>query len=333
MELFFNKDARFTKWAVARGVLREPFVVVDAGVQGGEHRRWELLGDHLHVYGFDAIQESVDELARRARPNRRYHCMALGGTDGEIEFFFNPADTFSSSLYRTGDAGRQQRRIPLRTLDGLLAEGTIAQPDFLKMDVEGYEKHVLLGARTLLGGGVLAVESETSFSVSPEYPQPHLCTLQSMLLEHGMLVSDLSYNRLPREAFQRALQGSGRPRIHDQWSTGAVCTLNVLFSRDLVAERDHPENYPVPLPAPSAAQLVKMMIVAELHGLNDIAVELADRFRESLSARADADEAIALLANPQCHRNLAEEVARVLKQFSWWRHTAPLRAAWRRANR
>ena len=331
MDLFFNKNARFSKWAVARGLLHARFVVVDAGVQGGEKPRWVVLGDHLHVYGFDPIQEAVDELVRRGRPNRHYYCMALGSVDGEMDFFYNPADPFSSSLYSTGNPAHRQRRVPIRTLDGLLADGTIEQPDVLKMDVEGHEKHVLQGARRLLGSGLLATESETSFGISPEYPQPHLCTLQSMLLEHGMLVADLNHNRLPREAFQRALQKLGRPRIEDQWSTGAICTLNALFLRNLVAERDCPQNYASVPSAPTVDQLLKAMIIAELHGLNDIAVEICDRFRDQLSARLDADEAIVLLADPFCRRDLVEQALHIVKQLSWWRHTASLRAAWRNA--
>ena len=65
MDLFFNENPRFTKWLVASGGLREPFVVIDVGVQGGENPRWRFLGDHLIVHGFDAIKEAVDDLKKK----------------------------------------------------------------------------------------------------------------------------------------------------------------------------------------------------------------------------------------------------------------------------
>ena len=33
-ELWFNERANFTRWVTASGLLQEPFVVVDVGVQG-----------------------------------------------------------------------------------------------------------------------------------------------------------------------------------------------------------------------------------------------------------------------------------------------------------
>jgi len=37
MDLGFNRKAEFTKWVVSAGLLTEPFVLIDVGVQGGEN--------------------------------------------------------------------------------------------------------------------------------------------------------------------------------------------------------------------------------------------------------------------------------------------------------
>src|SRR5712692_4445586 len=105
VELSFNLDAAFTRWVVKQGHLEEPFVLVDVGVQGGEHPRWEQLGDQLVVHGFDAIEEAVDQLRLRSgrRPNRHYHAIAAGGADEERAFYFNPAHPTVSSMYPHGD--------------------------------------------------------------------------------------------------------------------------------------------------------------------------------------------------------------------------------------
>src|SRR5262245_12693020 len=158
--------------------LREPFVLVDVGVQGGEDPSWHRLGDYLIVHGFDAIEEAIEQLRKRTErvANRHYHLIAAGSADEERVFHFNPANPTASSMYLQGtsrfevSANQQARSVTVRRLDTLFAEGLIPQADFLKVDVEGFEKDVLLGANNLLAN-VLAVETETNFGVSDAYPR------------------------------------------------------------------------------------------------------------------------------------------------------------------
>jgi hypothetical protein len=42
MDLALNEQADFTRWVVSDGLLREPFVLLDVGVQGGENQRWQF---------------------------------------------------------------------------------------------------------------------------------------------------------------------------------------------------------------------------------------------------------------------------------------------------
>ena len=171
--LFTDANAEFTTWVVQAGILREPFVLVDVGVQGGENPSWHRLADHLVVHGFDAIEEAVDQLQKRTAgtPNRHYHRIAAGNADEERIFYFNPANPTASSMYSQGSsrfdvsAHQQPRSVTVRRLDTLLAEGLIPKADFLKVDVEGFEKDVLLGAANLLADA-LGVESESNFSIS-----------------------------------------------------------------------------------------------------------------------------------------------------------------------
>src|SRR5215472_7599373 len=191
MDLALNEQADFTRWVVSERLLREPFVLIDVGVQGGENVRWRPLGDHLVVHGFDPIEEVVRELIEenRGRSNRHYHCMAVGNADGEQAFYFNPVNPSESSMYgrrtdRFDENGREQvRTVPIRRLDSLLAEGVIPKADFVKIDVEGFERDVLLGARELLQAGVLGLEIETNFGVSPLYSKSHFGTIAELALE------------------------------------------------------------------------------------------------------------------------------------------------------
>ena len=339
MNLFTNANAEFTNWMVKAGFLHEPFVLVDVGVQGGENPSWHRLGDYLVVHGFDAIEEAIDQLRKRTArvPNRHYHSIALGDADTERVLHFNPANPTASSMYSQGtsrfeaSADEQARTVTVRRLDTLFAEGIFPQADFLKVDVEGFEKDVLLGARTLLAN-VLGVETETNFGVSDAYPKSHFGTLAEILLEHHLLVFDLAFNRIPRASFRRALESKGINTDSQHGGFGKPAMVNVLFCRDLIDETDAPSRYQSRCRAFSLDQLIKMMIIYELHGLNDIAVDTAERFAELLSSRFDVAHAIRLLANPDCRPGGAghEELRKYIydmEHSTSWRVTAPLRAA------
>jgi FkbM family methyltransferase len=350
-DLSFNSRAAFTRWVTAEGLLREPFVVVDVGVQGGANVRWDLLGDYLVFHGFDAIAEVIDDLKQRnaGRPNRHFHAFAIGAADGDREFYFNPSNPFSSSMYRPGDSrfdievSEQARTVPVRRLDSLLAAGVIPSCDFLKVDVEGFEKDVLAGARALLEAGPLAVETETNFGVSPHYPKGHMATIAEIVLDHHLVLFDLGFSRIPRASFERALARKGLELEAGSNTLGRPGTFNVLFCRDLIDEADHSENYATQPRPVGVDQMIKTMIICEVFGLSDVALDMAERFATPLGSRLDVDRAIDLLADPDCREpGQVVEVVRLkerirdFEESTSWRVTAPLRAlkrAFRRRER
>jgi FkbM family methyltransferase len=311
VDLAFNHDAKFTKWVVSRGLVTEPFVLIDVGVQGGEHIRWRPLDDYLIVHGFDPIEEVVQKLveANKGRSNRHYHYMAVGNADGEQKFYFNPVNPTASSMFEQGtgrfgiEATEQHRMVPIRRLDSLLAEGVIPMADYIKIDVEGFEKDVLLGAHELLGAGVLGLQTETNFGVNPSYPKSHFGTLAEIALENHLVVFDLTFNRIPRASFQQALMSKGLQPIPEQDALGRPATVDVLFARDLIDEVDHQEIYQTPCRPVSVNQLIKSIIICELHALNDVALDTVERFAERLGVQLDVDRAMRLLADPDCVTN------------------------------
>ncbi|HKA80042.1 MAG TPA: FkbM family methyltransferase [Xanthobacteraceae bacterium] len=333
-DLSFNSRAPFTRWVTTRGLLQESFSVVDVGVQGGASVRWDLLDDHLVFHGFDAIAEVIDELKQQnaGRTNRHFHAVAIGAADGEREFYVNPSNPTASSMLREGD-GQEARMVPVRRLDSLFAAGVIPKCDFLKVDVEGFEKDVFRGARELLEAGVLSVETETNFSISPEYPRGHFGTIAEITLDHHLLFFDLGFNRIPRASFQRALARRNVGLDMGSNMLGRPTTFNVLFCRDLVDEADHSNHYATPAPPVNVDQMIKTMIVCELYGLSDIALDVAERFADVLGHRLDVDHAVGLLADPQCREpdqifelTRLQRRIRDLEASTSWRVTAPLRA-------
>jgi hypothetical protein len=64
MDLYHHLNPQFTKWVMVERLLREPFVVIDIGCQGGPHPRWDFLGSVVGIHGFHPIGEVIEELHR-----------------------------------------------------------------------------------------------------------------------------------------------------------------------------------------------------------------------------------------------------------------------------
>lgn len=76
---------------------------------------------------------------------------------------------------------------------------------------------------------------------------------------------------------------------------GQLGTFNFIFCRDFVAESNSPHHFatfPGASVAPTVDKLIKSMIIFELHGLMDCAVDLAQYYATTLAERIDVEEAI-----------------------------------------
>jgi FkbM family methyltransferase len=314
MDLYHHSNPPFTKWVVARGFLSEPFVVIDIGVQGGEHPRWQFLGPYVQIHGFDPIAEVIDELCAKNSHRRHYYNMALGNEDGERPFFVC-ANRFNSSFY-TADATAEERLVPIRRLDSLYREGIIPRADYIKLDCEGFEPEILRGAREYLGlCDIFCATAETNFNVSPIFPHTHFHAINEIMAAHRLLVYDINAVRAPTASYLAALAARQRPPENPQsggilFSIGRPGTYDFLFCRNFAVERRNPEDFEsnsLQSRPPSADTLIKAMMNFELHGLMDCAVDLAVTFRDMLAPRLDVDRAIDLLIAPAPHpRNTAD---------------------------
>jgi FkbM family methyltransferase len=316
MDLYHHTTPLFTKWIVENGLLEEPFTVIDVGCQGGPHPRWKALGEFVDFHGFDPIPEVIDSLETEYRDVTNYHfySMALGNEDGLREFYVK-SDSFGSSFYPPADAAvlahlegddvqRGARTVEIRKLDTLGSKSRIPLADYIKLDCEGFESEVLLGAFDYLTASApLCVTTETNFGTSPTHLRTHFSSLNDLLIPHGLHVFDLSYVRRPQPDYVAAFSSLQHvaKRAQTLRVVGRPTTFDFVFCRDFVAERDWPQSYirkPLPYHLPSVDKLIKAMINFELHGLMDCAFEIGMQFRDPLEQRLDVSWALDLLLEP-----------------------------------
>ncbi len=169
-------------------------VIVDVGANAGQYGEMlRELGFAGRLVSLEPVAEAFAELERRATADGNWDavCVAASDLDGEIALNVT-GDSRSSSVLERNDrfadkagwAPKEIRRVPARRLDGLADE--LLRPReraYLKLDIQGYERHVLDGA----GDALRRFEGlELELSVAALYEgQPPLAEMLPLLAERG----------------------------------------------------------------------------------------------------------------------------------------------------
>jgi FkbM family methyltransferase len=286
MGLHYNPNPKFTLRLVNDGILTNPLVVVDAGVQGGMHPRWRALGRRLSFHGFDALTEAVAPLLANAGSGEHYHTIALGDEDGErilsvpeISYASSfkprvlPPDQKRLAIDPGNTAQPKSRTVPVRRIDSLLSDGTLPGIDAFKMDCEGFEPEIVKGmVKSLSHGDALAIETETGFTRA-DYAQTHFVAVMEQLLPYRFALADLDFDRIPYAAYVNRAKALGSA-VTPEATRSRPATFDVLFFRDLTS-------------APNGVgtdAIVKQAIIFELYGMNDAAYDVLNFFSDRLPA-------------------------------------------------
>jgi FkbM family methyltransferase len=176
--------------------------VVDIGANTGEYgEELRETGYSGRLVSFEPLSTPFQVLAKRAAKDQSWECMrtALGSYDGTVSLNV-AANLVSSSilpmLEAHSDAAPASRYVgieetPMRSLDSLAP--TLFRPQeviWLKLDVQGFEQHVLDGAEQLLGS-VQALEVE--LSLQPLYEgQTLYLSMIDFLRHHGYALASVA---------------------------------------------------------------------------------------------------------------------------------------------
>ena len=129
--------------------IKEGSIVIDAGANIGMFSvNASLRG--ATVYAFEPVSIIASALRENTESFRvEVIEQGLGAAPGEKNIYFSPDALGSSTIEGSGMAfpdGSSAQKIKITTIDDFVRERGI-RVDFIKMDVEGYEKEVLAGAK------------------------------------------------------------------------------------------------------------------------------------------------------------------------------------------
>ncbi|MBF0582988.1 MAG: FkbM family methyltransferase [Magnetococcales bacterium] len=121
---------------------------VDAGTYTGETTlRFALaVGAQGCVYSFDPVQDHIRLVKRNLEINALDNAVLFNYGLSDVDYEAPPVSIGAmDSGFRISSGD-----IPLASIDGLVAKGTIKRVDFLKLDVEGVELKALQGAESTI---------------------------------------------------------------------------------------------------------------------------------------------------------------------------------------
>ncbi len=188
-------------WSLTKALPR-PLIYCDIGALWGVDNELVIQLNQmgrLRIVGFEPDQAECDRLTQ-ASPGNAYLPFGIGDIDAVRPFYVTVFNANASFLEPDpaafgglphAETFRVMRTVemPMRRLDTLISEGATPQPDFLKIDAQGFELNILQGCGSALQS-VVGLRLETQ--LRPLYKnQATLFGLYEYLRSQNFILRDL----------------------------------------------------------------------------------------------------------------------------------------------
>ncbi len=266
------------------------FFLIDVGASGGIGEVWRAFGASLRAVGLEPLIAEVDRLNREEQsPRVTYEAAFVSSPD--FDRLFPPELRKDPVRSRTNDAFKRvsavrateimsmdyvrdvfnrgaRKAVANRTvsLDEYVQPAEYPAVDFVKIDTDGHDFEVLLGARKLLQHGVLGLLVESQLHGASHEHANTFANIDRYLRDLGFSLFDLELYKYSRSALPA-------PFVYDipaQTEAGQVLWGDALYLRDLgdpLYENKHPFEV-------TRDRMLKLAGLYSLFGLPDCAAEL-----------------------------------------------------------
>lgn len=137
---------------------KEKIIVFDVGAHFGEYATAMISGvKSSDIYCFEPGKKTYDLLCKNIGhyKNAKLFNFGLSNEEADVTLYADSEMSGSASVYNNcfdhiGLSSKPIETIHLKTIDNFCKENEIAHINFLKLDVEGHEHKVLLGAEELI---------------------------------------------------------------------------------------------------------------------------------------------------------------------------------------
>ncbi len=298
------------------------FYVIDVGASGGIAAHWKLFGDRLRAVGFDPLISEVERLNKQEqRPRVRYEAAFVGAHN--FDELFPPELRNDRLRSRNNDpfqrvsAVRAQEILSMDYVREVFNRGEVAavadrvialddyvpKPeydavDFIKVDTDGHDFEVLLGARDLLDGHVLGLMVEAQLHGPVHEYANTFSNIDRFMRNLGFSLFDLEAYRYSRSALPA-------PFVYDipaQTESGQLLWGDALYLRDL-GDPAYADKFAFSITQERVLTLATLFVMFDLA---DCAAELlvtrADLVPDPLRTRLQDGLAAAAARSPVTYR-------------------------------
>jgi len=248
-----------------------PITLIDAGASGGIVTHWKVAEPHLKVVGFEPDHRAFAALPQTGR--QVFFNVAVSDTTGTQKLYLTRKQTVSSLLKpnlalldRFGVSPLYdivgEVDMAVDTVDNVLEQNGIKDPDFIKVDTQGTELPVLRGAARQLEHSLIGVEVEVSFVETYEgqelFPRVH-----DFLSGLGYEIFDM------KRGFWQRKTGAGMSWVVNR---GQMTGSEVIYFKNLDAIQRWMEANPDR--SHRRSKLLRMASTCALYGRWDYALEV-----------------------------------------------------------
>ena len=287
----------------------EPFFLVDIGASGGIEPHWNTFIPYLRAVGFDPLVAEVERLkGLSSSPMIQYEAAFVGCKNYEEKLLDQQLNSIVSrpmkrssslramnfcnynyirSVYNQGEDIKYTDNFV--ELDNFFNEEEKDQINFLKIDTDGSDYQVLLGAETILRrGNLLGLSVEVTF-----HGKDNLFSKIDLLLrEYGFSLFDLDVYRYSRGDLPKPFVYS----IPAQTIEGQVIWGEAVYFRDY-GDKNYEEKWSLQT---TKTNILKLACLYEIFGLEDCSAELLIKYRDEFKETIDIKQALnRLVPQPQ----------------------------------
>ena len=149
-------------------------------------RKGRVFGFEAHPVTFQYLQRNVN---LHADSRIVIENLAVGAASGAAPMTFNAANPGETHMASGGEAGDI---VPMVALDDYCREHGVTRIDYMKIDVEGYEAHVLHGAANIIAASPdILVQTEYEPKHMARYGDP--ATAERMLASWGFHPHEIAW--------------------------------------------------------------------------------------------------------------------------------------------
>jgi len=123
-------------------------VVIDAGAWIGDFSAYASVKG-AEVYAFEPSKTTIEYLKITQQLNKNIHIVEKG-LGNRTEFSFLSSDLSNSGSNKITIETNHSEKIEITTIDDFVAEQQLTRVDFIKADIEGFERYMLEGASKTL---------------------------------------------------------------------------------------------------------------------------------------------------------------------------------------